>query len=107
MRKNYLALAAGTLILAMCTGVCARPTMLYGEITAINYTTMTLELEDIVGVTTVQATKDTTVLICGEVASFDELKKGQSVKVVGTTVDGKFIATRICVQGDQNGRPRF
>jgi len=103
MRKNYLALAAATLILAMCTGVYARPTMLYGEITEIDYEAMTLELGDI----TVQATDYTTVIICGEVASFDELQVGQSVKVVRTIVDGDFIATRICVQGNQNGRPRF
>jgi hypothetical protein len=103
MRKHYLALAAGILILAMCTGVYARPPMLYGEITAVDFTAMTLEVEG----TTVYTTDSTTVLICAEVASFGDLEVGQFVHVVGTIVDGEFIATRICVQGNQNGRHQF
>jgi hypothetical protein len=108
MRKHYLALAAGALILAMCTGVYARPPMLYGEITAIDDTAMTLVVKGTDGVsTTVHTTDSTTVLVCGVLASFDDLEVGQFVHVVGTIVDGQFIAARICVQVNQNGHFPF
>ena len=97
MRKCYFALAAGALILVLCTTVYAEATLLYGEISAIDYTAKTLEVAD----TTVYTTDCTTVFIGGEQASFDDLQVGQAVKVVGTIVDGQFIAKRICVQGSQ------
>ena len=98
MRKYSLALTAVALLLALYGVAYAGVTKLYGEISAIDYTAKTLEVAG----TTVYATDCTTVIIAGEVATFDGLQVGQTVQVVGTIIDGQFIAKRICVQGGQN-----
>ncbi len=98
MHKSYLALLAAALILALSGVANAGVTKLYGEISAIDYTEKTLEVAG----TTVYATDCTTIIIAGETAAFDDLLVGQTVQVVGTVVDGQFVAKRICVQGDQN-----
>ena len=101
MRNYYVALVTGALSLALCGIAHAGVTKLYGEISAIDYAAKTLEVTG----TAVYTTDCTTVLIAGEVATFDDLQVGQTVQVVGTIVDGQFVAKRICVQvaqGDQN-----
>ena len=105
MRKCHSVLMAAALILSLCgVAFAGNPnTTLTGEITAIDYSAKTLEVAG----TAVYTTDLTTVVIAGEPATFDDLQIGQIVRVVGRTVDGQFVAVRICVQNPQGDAHRY
>jgi len=101
MHKICLALTAGALVLSLCGIVYADTIKMYGEISAIDYAARTIEVAGV----TIYTTDATAILICGEAATFADLQLGQTVQVVGTVVDGQFIAKCICIQGKQTNRP--
>ena len=94
MRKSRVALAAVAIVLTVCGMAQAKALHIEGTITSIDYTAKTI----VVAATTVYATDTTVITICKEVASFDDLQVGQSVKVTGTLVNDQFVAKKICAK---------
>lgn len=99
MKKYFVALVLLTLVTAVTATAYTALTRLSGEITSIDADAKTL----VVGDVTVYTTETTQVLNCGEPATFDDLKVGQTVRVVGEEIDGKFVAKKICIKAVCDG----